>query len=96
MDYKDYYEILGVKKDASQDDIQKAYRKLARKLHPDVNKAADAESKFKDIGEAYEVLKDEDKRKKYDQYGSAWKRAQQTGSPPPGPCPSPARRCASR
>jgi curved DNA-binding protein len=84
LDYKDYYEILGVKKDASQDDIQKAYRKLARKLHPDVNKAADAESKFKDIGEAYEVLKDEDKRKKYDQYGSAWKRAQQTGSPPPG------------
>lgn len=84
MDYKDYYEILGVKKDASQDDIQKAYRKLARKLHPDVNKAADAETKFKDIGEAYEVLKDEDKRKKYDQYGSAWKRAQQTGSPPPG------------
>lgn len=84
MDYKDYYEILGVKKDASQDDIQKAYRKLARKLHPDVNKAADAETKFKDIGEAYEVLKDEDKRRKYDQYGSAWKRAQQTGSPPPG------------
>ncbi|HEX2642504.1 MAG TPA: DnaJ C-terminal domain-containing protein [Thermoanaerobaculia bacterium] len=84
MDYKDYYEILGVKKDASQDDIQKAYRKLARKFHPDVNKAPEAEAKFKELGEAYEVLKDEDKRKKYDQYGSAWKRAQQTGSPPPG------------
>lgn len=84
MDYKDYYEILGVKKDASQDEIQKAYRKLARKFHPDVNKAPEAETKFKELGEAYEVLKDEDKRKKYDQFGSAWKRAQQTGSPPPG------------
>lgn len=84
MEYKDYYAILGVKKDASQDDIQKAYRKLARKLHPDVNKAPEAEVKFKEIGEAYEVLKDEDKRQKYDQYGSAWKRAQQTGAPPPG------------
>lgn len=84
MEYKDYYAILGVKKDASQDDIQKAYRKLARKFHPDVNKAPEAEVKFKEIGEAYEVLKDEDKRQKYDQYGSAWKRAQQTGAPPPG------------
>jgi curved DNA-binding protein len=84
LEYKDYYAILGVKKDASQDDIQKAYRKLARKLHPDVNKAPEAEVKFKEIGEAYEVLKDEDKRQKYDQYGSAWKRAQQTGAPPPG------------
>ncbi len=85
MEYKDYYANLGVKKDASQDDIQKAYRKLARKLHPDVNKDPAAEMKFKEIGEAYEVLKDPDKRKKYDQYGSAWKRAQQGGgSPPPG------------
>jgi curved DNA-binding protein len=84
LEYKDYYATLGVKKDASQDDIQKAYRKLARKLHPDVNKAPEAEVKFKEIGEAYEVLKDEDKRQKYDQYGSAWKRAQQTGAPPPG------------
>ena len=84
MEYKDYYAILGVKKDASQDEIQKAYRKLARKFHPDVNKAPEAEVKFKEIGEAYEVLKDEDKRQKYDQYGSAWKRAQQTGAPPPG------------
>ncbi len=84
MEYKDYYATLGVKKDASQDEIQKAYRKLARKFHPDVNKAPEAEVKFKEIGEAYEVLKDEDKRQKYDQYGSAWKRAQQTGAPPPG------------
>ena len=85
MDYKDYYAILGVKKDASEDDIQKAYRKLARKFHPDVNKAPEAEMKFKEIGEAYEVLKDPDKRQKYDQYGSAWKRAQQTGGGvPPG------------
>lgn len=84
MDYKDYYAILGVKKDASQDDIQKAYRKLARKFHPDVNKAPEAELKFKEIGEAYEVLKDADKRKKYDQFGSDWKRAQQSGGAPPG------------
>ena len=84
MDYKDYYAILGVKKDAPDDEIQKAYRKLARKFHPDVNKAPEAETKFKEIGEAYEVLKDPDKRQKYDQYGSAWKRAQQTGTPPPG------------
>jgi curved DNA-binding protein len=84
LDYKDYYAILGVKKDASQEDIQKAYRKLARKYHPDVNKAPEADVKFKEIGEAYEALKDPEKRQKYDQFGSAWKRAQQTGSPPPG------------
>jgi curved DNA-binding protein len=84
LEYKDYYATLGVKKDASPEDIQKAYRKMARKFHPDVNKAPEAEVKFKEIGEAYEVLKDPDKRQKYDQYGSAWKRAQQTGAPPPG------------
>jgi curved DNA-binding protein len=84
LDYKDYYATLGVKKDSSQEEIQKAYRKLARKYHPDVNKDADAERKFKEIGEAYEVLKDPDKRQKYEQYGSAWNRARQTGSPPPG------------
>ena len=84
MEYKDYYKTLGVKKDASKDDIQKAYRKLARKLHPDVNKDPSAETKFKEVGEAYEVLKDPDKRQKYDQYGSAWNSARQTGAPPPG------------
>jgi curved DNA-binding protein len=84
LDFKDYYATLGVKKDASQDEIQKAYKKLARKFHPDVNKDTSAEAKFKDIGEAYEVLKDPDKRQKYDQYGSAWNSARQTGAPPPG------------
>lgn len=84
MEFKDYYETLGVKRDASQEEIQKAYRKLARKLHPDVNKDPKAEARFKEIGEANEVLKDPEKRKKYDQYGSAWKSAQQTGAPPPG------------
>jgi curved DNA-binding protein len=85
LDYKDYYATLGVKKEASQDDIQKAYRKLARKFHPDVNKDPQAEVKFKEIGEAYEVLKDPDKRKKYDQFGSNWNRmGGGQGGPPPG------------
>lgn len=85
MDYKDYYETLKVKKDSSQEEIQKAYRKLARKFHPDVNKSPDAEKKFKEIGEAYEVLRDPEKRQKYDQYGAAWKQAQQGGGGvPPG------------
>jgi len=85
MEFKDYYATLGVAKHASQEEIQGAYRKLARKYHPDVNKAAGAEEKFKDIGEAYEVLKDPDKRAKYDRYGAAWKAAEQGGStPPPG------------
>ncbi len=87
MDYKDYYATLSVKKDASQEEIQKAYKKLARKFHPDVNKDPQAEVKFKEIGEAYEALKDPDKRQKYDQYGSAWNRARQSGGGggvPPG------------
>ena len=85
MDYKDYYAILGVSKEASQDEIQRAYRKLARQYHPDINKEAGAEDRFKDVGEAYEVLKDPDKRAKYDRYGSAWKAAQEHGgTPPPG------------
>jgi curved DNA-binding protein len=85
LEYKDYYQTLGVKKDSSQDDIQKAYRKLARKFHPDVNKDPQAEVKFKEIGEAYEVLKDPDKRKKYDQFGSNWNRVGGgPGGAPPG------------
>jgi curved DNA-binding protein len=84
VEYKDYYEILGVGKKASADEIQKAYRKLARQYHPDVNKAPDAESKFKEIGEAYEVLKDPQKRARYDQFGQAWQTSQRTGAPPPG------------
>jgi curved DNA-binding protein len=81
--YKDYYDILGVDRNASKEDIQRAYRKLARKFHPDLNKAADAELKFKEINEAYEVLKDPEKRKKYDQLGSDWQ-AGQDFHPPPG------------
>lgn len=85
MHYKDYYAVLGVAREASREEIQKAYRKLARKYHPDVNKETGAEAKFKEIAEAYEVLKDPDKRAKYDRYGSAWKAAQQRGgAPPPG------------
>lgn len=68
---KDYYEILGVDKEASQDELKKAYRKLVKKYHPDVNDAEDAETKFKEVQEAYEVLSDESKRKAYDQYGHA-------------------------
>ena len=80
---KDFYAILGVSSDADAATIKKTYRKLARKLHPDQN-AGDtaAEAKFKEIGEAYEVLKDPDKRQKYDQFGSAWRVRQQTGAPP--------------
>jgi curved DNA-binding protein len=85
MDFKDYYAVLGVAKNASQEEIQRAYRKLARKYHPDINKTSGAEDTFKDIGEAYEVLKDPDKRAKYDRYGAAWKAAEQGGgAPPPG------------
>lgn len=67
MEYKDYYKILGVERDASADDIRRAYRKLARKYHPDVSKEPDAEDRFKDASEAYEVLKDPEKRAAYDQ-----------------------------
>ncbi|HEY2818129.1 MAG TPA: DnaJ C-terminal domain-containing protein [Casimicrobiaceae bacterium] len=69
MKYKDYYAVLGVARDAKEDDIKKAYRKLARKYHPDVSKEADAEEKFKEVGEAYETLKDPEKRAAYDQLG---------------------------
>lgn len=83
MEYKDYYDIMGIPKSATQDEIKRAYRKLARKYHPDVSKEKDAETKFKEVGEAYEVLKDPEKRAAYDQLGSQWK-AGQDFHPPPG------------
>jgi len=83
VEYKDYYKILGVAKDADQEEIKRAYRKLARKYHPDVNKSPEAELRFKEIGEAYEVLKDKEKRAAYDQFGSNWKNGQDF-TPPPG------------
>ena len=68
---RDYYEILGVQKGASDDEIKKAYRKLSKKYHPDINKEADADQKFKEVSEAYEILSDAQKRAAYDQYGHA-------------------------
>lgn len=84
MEYKDYYKILGVERDASADDIKRAYRKLARKYHPDVSKEADAENKFKEIQEAYNVLGDEEKRRQYDSLGSNWQQAGQGFGGGPG------------
>lgn len=83
MEYKDYYDILGVKRDATEAEIKSAYRKLARKYHPDVNKTKEAESKFKDINEAYEVLGDKQKRQRYDSLGANWQGGQ-SYTPPPG------------
>lgn len=84
MAYKDYYSILGVERSASQEDIQRAYKKLARKFHPDISKEPEAEERFKEIGQAYEVLRDEKKRKLYDQYGEHWKAVSEGRAPPPG------------
>lgn len=83
MEYKDYYKIIGVERDASETDIKQAYRRLARKYHPDVSKEANAEDRFKELGEAYEVLKDPQKRQSYDQLGANWKAGEQF-RPPPG------------
>lgn len=83
MEYKDYYKTLGVKRDATEAEIKSAYRKLARKFHPDVNKTKEAESKFKDINEAYEVLGDKQKRQRYDSLGANWQGGQ-SYTPPPG------------
>ena len=82
MEFKDYYAILGVAKDVTQDDIKRAYRKLARKYHPDVSKEADAEARFKELNEANEVLKDPEKRAAYDQLGSQWRSGQEFRPPP--------------
>ncbi len=82
MEYKDYYKIMGVGRDAGQDEIKRTYRKLARKFHPDVSKEPNAEARFKEVGEAYEVLKDSEKRAAYDQLGANWKAGQEFHPPP--------------
>src|SRR4051812_13507566 len=84
VQFKDYYDVLGVTRGASEDEIRKTFRKLARQYHPDVAKdKKTAEEKFKEINEAYEVLSDPDKRKKYDQLGANWKQGAEF-RPPPG------------
>ena len=83
MEFKDYYKTLNLGRDAKPEDIKRAYRRLARKYHPDVSTESDAEERFKEVAEAYEVLKDPEKRKAYDQFGKDWK-AGQDFKPPPG------------
>jgi curved DNA-binding protein len=82
MKYKDYYEALGLPRSATQDDIKRAYRKLARKYHPDLSKLDDAEAHFKELGEAYSVLKDTEKRVAYDRMGDQWRNGQDFQPPP--------------
>ncbi|MGD9030626.1 MAG: J domain-containing protein [Anaerolineae bacterium] len=85
MEYRDYYDILGVNRDADQEEVRRAFRRLARKHHPDVNPDdPEAEEHFKKINEAYEVLSDPEKRQKYDRLGADWRRYQQTGGQPGG------------
>ena len=82
MEFKDYYKTLGLSQDASQEKVKRAYRRLARKFHPDVSKEPDAEEHFKEVNEAYEVLKDPEKRSAYDRLGSEWKGGQDFHPPP--------------
>ena len=82
MKFKDYYEVMGVARGATQDEIKRAYRKLARKFHPDVSKEKNAEDRFKELQEAYEVLKDPEKRAAYDQLGANWRQGQDFRPPP--------------
>lgn len=84
MAYRDYYAVLGVARAATQDEVNAAYRQLARKYHPDISKEADAEERFKEVGNAYEVLRDPEKRKLYDLYGEQWKAVSEGRAPPPG------------
>lgn len=83
MEFRDYYQVMGLARGATADEVRKAYRRLARKYHPDVNKDAGAEAKFKELGEAYEVLKDPEKRAAYDRLGADWQAGQEF-RPPPG------------
>lgn len=82
MEYKDYYKIMGLARNATPEDIKRAYRKLSRQFHPDISKEKNAEARFKEIGEAYEVLKDPQKRTAYDQLGANWKAGQDFRPPP--------------
>lgn len=82
MKFSDYYEVMGLGRDASAEDIKRAYRRLARKYHPDVSKEPDAEARFKEVGEAYEVLRDPEKRAAYDRLGANWREGQDFEPPP--------------
>ncbi|MFK7989374.1 MAG: DnaJ domain-containing protein, partial [Sandaracinaceae bacterium] len=85
MSGRDYYSVLGVARGADADEIQRAYRKLAKKYHPDVSKEPNAEARFKEVGEAYEVLKDPEKRTLYDQWGHNWEAVKDGRAAPGGP-----------